>query len=80
MRISLMATAVFAIAALATPTLSMAQNIGILGSGPSAALEGAMTERQARAACKLQMSGSKESRRSIAVKMKTCMNGKMNGN
>ncbi len=39
----------------------------------------AMTERQARTACRREMRGARESRASIARKMQTCMDLRMRG-
>ncbi len=52
----------------------------ITTSNPPAALQGSMTEAQARKACQLEMKGARESKSAIRTKMKTCMDLKMQGN
>jgi len=49
-------------------------------SGQPAALQGAMTESQARKACQMEMKGARESKASINTKMKLCVTQKMGGN
>jgi hypothetical protein len=49
-------------------------------SGQPAPLHGAMTEAQARKACAIELSGSRESKASIRTKTKFCINQKMQGN
>jgi hypothetical protein len=49
-------------------------------SGQPAALQGAMTEAQARKACQTEMKGARESKSSINTKMKLCITQKMGGN
>jgi hypothetical protein len=48
-------------------------------AGQPAALQGSMTQAQARKACRMEMSGARESKRSINTKMRQCMDKKMNG-
>ena len=48
-------------------------------AGQPAALQNSMTEAQARKACRMEMSGSRESKRSINIKMRGCMDRKMQG-
>ncbi len=49
-------------------------------SGPSARINNAYTERQARAACRAEVGpGRGESRRAIAKKTQLCIANKMNG-
>lgn len=48
---------------------------------PAAPLANAMTEKQARAACRQELSGGRrEGRRAMAKKTQLCMQNKMNGN
>ena len=48
---------------------------------PAAPLANAMTERQARMACRTEVgSGRREGRKAVAKKMQLCMQNKMNGN
>jgi hypothetical protein len=49
-------------------------------SGPPAALQGSMTQAQARKACQTEMRGARESKKSLRIKMKQCVNQKMQGN
>ncbi len=49
-------------------------------SGQPAALQGAMTQSQARKACQMEMKGARESKASINTKMKLCITQKMGGN
>lgn len=49
-------------------------------SGPPAALQGAMTQAQARKACQTEMKGARESKKSLNIKMKQCIDQKMQGN
>lgn len=49
-------------------------------SGQPAALQGAMTQSQARKACQMEMKGARESKASINTKMKLCIEQKMQGN
>jgi len=49
-------------------------------SGQPAALQGAMTESQARKSCQMEMKGARESKASINTKMKLCIDQKMQGN
>jgi hypothetical protein len=49
-------------------------------AGQPAALNGAMTQSQARKACRTELRGARESKASINRKMRTCMDLKMNGN
>lgn len=49
-------------------------------SGQPAALQGAMTQSQARKACQTEMKGARESKASINTKMKLCIDQKMQGN
>ncbi|WP_353182159.1 hypothetical protein [Bosea sp. (in: a-proteobacteria)] len=51
-----------------------------LTSGPPAALQGSMTQAQARKACRLEMRGARESKKSLRIKMKQCVDQKMQGN
>jgi len=48
-------------------------------AGPAAPLHGSMTQAQARKSCRMDLSGSRESKRSINIKMRQCMDKKMNG-
>ncbi len=48
-------------------------------AGQPAALQGSMTQAQARKQCRMELSGSRESKRSINIKMRQCMDKKMNG-
>lgn len=68
--------------ALAMSGVSQAQNKTFqkMTSGPPAALQGAMTQSQARKACQMEMKGARESKASINTKMKQCMDLKMQGN
>lgn len=49
-------------------------------SGQPAAIQGAMTQSQARKACQMEMKGAHESKASINTKMKLCVDKKMQGN
>lgn len=49
-------------------------------SGPSAPLNKAMTQSQARRACQMEMRGSREGRAAIRTKMRFCINEKTQGN
>lgn len=74
--------AVTGLMALAMSGVSQAQERTFrkMTSGQPAALQGAMTQSQARKACQTEMSGTRESKAAINKKMKTCMDLKMNGN
>jgi hypothetical protein len=48
-------------------------------SGEPAALQNSMTEAQARRQCRMEMSGSRESKKSIATKMRGCIDRKTQG-
>jgi hypothetical protein len=39
-----------------------------------------MTQAQARKACQTEMRGARESKKSLRIKMKQCVNQKMQGN
>lgn len=68
--------------ALAMSGVSQAQNKTFqkMTSGQPAALQGAMTQSQARKACQTEMKGARESKASINTKMKLCIDQKMQGN
>lgn len=68
--------------ALAMSGISQAQERTFrkMTAGPPAALQGAMTQSQARKACRMELSGTRESKASLNKKMKTCMDQKMQGN
>jgi hypothetical protein len=68
--------------ALAMSGVSQAQNKTFqkMTSGQPAALQGAMTQSQARKACQMEMKGARESKASINAKMKLCIDQKMQGN
>lgn len=68
--------------ALAMSGASQAQEKALrkVTSGPPAALQGAMTQSQARKACQMEMKGARESKASINTKMKLCIDQKMQGN
>jgi hypothetical protein len=74
--------AVTGLMALAMSGVSQAQERTFkkMTAGQPAALNGAMTQAQARKACRVELAGTRESKRSLNTKMKTCMNLKMNGN
>jgi len=74
--------AVAGLMALAMSGVSQAQERTFrkMTAGQPAALNGAMTQAQARKACRMELSGTRESKASLNTKMKTCMNLKMNGN
>jgi hypothetical protein len=74
--------AVTGLMALAMSGVSQAQERTFkkMTSGQPAALQGAMTQSQARKACRAEMAGSRESKSAINKKMRTCMDLKMNGN
>jgi hypothetical protein len=59
---------------------AQSQSLGIFPPGPSAPMANAMTEQQARASCRREMRGTRESRRAIAIKMRNCINRRINGN
>uniref|UniRef100_A0A9E7ZMC0 PsiF repeat-containing protein n=1 Tax=Bosea sp. NBC_00436 TaxID=2969620 RepID=A0A9E7ZMC0_9HYPH len=48
-------------------------------AGQPAPLHGSMTQAQARKQCRMELGGSRESKRSINIKMRQCMDKKMNG-
>ncbi len=60
---------------------AQAQSNGLqfLSRDPPAPLAGAMTEAQARRACRVQMRGGRDSRAGRARKMEICMRQNMNG-
>ncbi|MGO4405793.1 hypothetical protein AB4Z10_16205 [Bosea sp. RAF48] len=68
--------------ALAMSGISQAQENTFrkITSGPPAALQGSMTQAQARKACQMEMKGARESKASINTKMKLCIDQKMQGN
>ncbi|WP_156640414.1 hypothetical protein [Bosea sp. PAMC 26642] len=66
--------------AVASPVQSQERMLRKATAGQPAALDKAMTERQARSACQQEMRGARESKSAIRTKMKTCVNGKMQGN
>ncbi len=49
-------------------------------SGQPAALQGSMTQAQAQKACRTEMRGARESKKSLRIKMKQCVDQKMQGN
>jgi hypothetical protein len=50
-------------------------------SQPAAPLQNAMTQSQARTACRTELRGGRpETRKALAKKMSLCMQNKMNGN
>lgn len=48
-------------------------------AGQPAPLHGSMTQAQARKSCRMDLSGSRESKSSLNIKMRQCMDKKMNG-
>lgn len=65
---------------VAAPAMSQV-NMGTFARDPMAPLAGAMTEAQARKACRTQMQGAKsESRTARSKRMEICMRDRMNGN
>ena len=52
----------------------------ITTSGPPASVQGAMTQAQANKACRAEMRGTRESKKSLRIKMRQCVNQKMTGN
>ena len=74
--------AVAGLMALAMSGVSQAQERTFrkITSGKPAALHGAMTQAQARKACRMEMRGARESRASINKKMRFCIDQKMQGN
>ena len=74
--------AVAGLMALAMSGASQAQEKTFkkMTSGQPAALQGAMTQSQARKACQMEMKGARESKASINTKMKLCIDQKMQGN
>ncbi|HWV59496.1 hypothetical protein ASE61_05020 [Bosea sp. Root670] len=74
--------AVTGLMALAMSGVSQAQERTFrkMTSGQPAALQGAMTQSQARKACRTEMRGTRESKASLNKKMITCVNLKMQGN
>ena len=73
--------AVTGLMALAMGGVSQAQERTFkkITAGPSAAVQGSMTQAQARKACRLEMGHTRESKAAINKKMRTCMDQKMNG-
>ena len=68
--------------AVTMTTASQAQESRVLRrmtAGPSPALQNTMTESQARRSCQLEMRGARESKHSLRIKMRQCMDKKMNG-
>jgi hypothetical protein len=59
---------------------SMERGLKRVTSQPPAAINGAMTQAQARKACQAQFKGAKESKSAIRTKMNLCINEKMQGN
>lgn len=71
----------YAAAAGAAALFAVTQAQAQITRQPAAPLQGAMTEKQARAACRVEIgSGRREGRRAIAQKTRICMQNKMNGN
>jgi len=59
---------------------SMERGLKRTTAGQPAALQGSMTQAQARKACQQEMAGSRESKSALRSKMTICVNGKMQGN
>lgn len=75
----------FAMAGMMTLAISGAsqaqdQTMRKMTSGQSPALMNSMTQAQASKACRAEMRGARESKKSIRVKMRQCVNQKMQGN
>jgi hypothetical protein len=70
----------FTIAASATVVFGVTQAPAQILRQPPAPLQNAMTESQARSACRAELSGGRrESRKAIAKKTQICIQNKMNG-
>lgn len=59
---------------------SMERGLKRATSGEPARINKALTQSQARRACQSEMRGSRESRSSLRIKMRNCVNQKMQGN
>jgi hypothetical protein len=74
MRIApILASATLALGLAATSTIMMPSPAHAQIRGQNAEIGGALTERQARARCRSELRGSRESRRALAVKMRNCV-------
>ena len=76
------ALAVAGLMTTAMAATSQAQECKIfrrMTAGPAAPLHGSMTQAQASKLCRMELSGTRESKRSLNIKMRQCMDKKMNG-
>ncbi len=76
---NVMKAAVLALGVLSLNSGAQAQGIGAMQRGQNAEIGSARTESQARRACRLELAGTKESRRSLSTKMRNCIREKMVG-
>ncbi|MGN6097751.1 MAG: hypothetical protein ACTHP8_16145 [Bosea sp. (in: a-proteobacteria)] len=67
-------------AALSGASQAQEKTLRKITSGQPAAVQGAMTQAQARKACQAEMRGTRESKKSLNLKMRQCINQKMQGN
>ena len=65
--------AILALGVVSIMPVAHAQGIGAFQRGQNAEIGSARTEAQARRACKRELAGTRESRRSLAIKMKNCV-------
>lgn len=77
---STIAMAGLMVAALSGASQAQEKTLRKITSGQPAAVQGAMTQAQARKACQAEMRGTRESKKSLNLKMRQCINQKMQGN
>lgn len=78
--VSMLAMAGLMTLAVSGVSQAQEQTLRKVTSGKPAALQGAMTQAQARKACQTEMRGARESKKALRIKMKQCVDQKMQGN
>jgi hypothetical protein len=76
---TVLTSAILAMGVLSVSSAAQAQGIGAFQRGQNAEIGSARTEAQARRACKLELAGTRESRRSLQIKTRNCIREKMVG-
>ena len=72
-------SAILALGVLSIMPLAHAQGIGAFQRGQNAEIGSARTEAQARRACRMELAGTRESRKSLNIKTRNCIREKMVG-
>ncbi len=71
--------ALLALGVVSIMPVAHAQGIGAFQRGQNAEIGSARTEAQARRACRLELAGTRESRKSLQTKTRNCIREKMVG-